>query len=165
MVVAEVVIVGGDYMDMWEEGPNYWKSKSSSKETVPIPLRRNSSYDNMVRSVIERRELDYEPKNIMISYLMNGRGKIHPTFIKNDRHVSLYMLDATVNGSRPLLRINVIPGSPTILPPYPTIDEHDSFEDESLDVHPMDTKLEDLSTELEDPNFFQEERGECGLRS
>ncbi|KAK6805711.1 hypothetical protein RDI58_003496 [Solanum bulbocastanum] len=38
---------------------------------------------------------------------MNGRGKIHPTFIKNDRHVSLYMLDIGIDGSRPTLRINI----------------------------------------------------------
>ncbi|XP_047257490.1 uncharacterized protein LOC124889577 [Capsicum annuum] len=52
------------------------------------------------------------------------------------------MLDVTADGSRPLLRINIIPGSSTILPPQPKIDEHDSFEDESLDAYPMDSKKE-----------------------
>ncbi|PHT94525.1 hypothetical protein T459_02407 [Capsicum annuum] len=107
-------------MSVWEEGPKYWNWKSSSKETVLIPLRRNGSYNDMIRSVIERKELDCKPKNVVISYLMNERGKMHPTFIKNDRHVSLYMLNVVADGSRPLLRINVIPKSPTIPPPYPS---------------------------------------------
>ncbi|KAF3685237.1 hypothetical protein T459_17434 [Capsicum annuum] len=114
MAVAEVVVVGGNYMGAWEEGPNCWKWISATKETVPISLRRKGSYDDIVRSVIERRELECEPKNIMISYVMNG--------------------------PRPLLRINIIPGSSTIPPPQPTIDEHDLFEDEGLDAHPMDSK-------------------------
>ncbi|PHT52856.1 hypothetical protein CQW23_07318 [Capsicum baccatum] len=140
MAVAEVVIVGDNYMGVWEEGPNCWRWKSFTKETVPIPLRRNRSYDDMVRSVIESGELECQPKNIVIIYVMNGRGKIYITFINNDQHVSLYMLDVAANGSRLLLRINVVSGSPTIPPPQPIIDEHDLFEDESLDVHPMNAE-------------------------
>ncbi|PHU14772.1 hypothetical protein BC332_15977 [Capsicum chinense] len=86
---------------------------------------------------------------------MNEQGKIHSTFINNDRYVSLYILDVAADGSRPLLRINIVSGSPTILPPQPAIDEHDSFEDECLDAHPMDT--EDDSMELEDSIFSEEE--------
>ncbi|KAM3218688.1 hypothetical protein P3L10_023219 [Capsicum annuum] len=154
MKVAEVIVVGGNYMGVWEEGPNSWKWKLSSKETVPIPLHRNSSYDDMVRSVIENGELDCEPKNVVISYVMNGRGKIHSTFINNDRHVPLYMLDVAADGSRLSLRINVVPGSPIIPPPQPTINEHDSFENESLNAHPM---------ELKNPSFSKEVGEECGL--
>ncbi|PHT27134.1 hypothetical protein CQW23_33262 [Capsicum baccatum] len=151
MAVVEVVVMGGNYMGAWEEGPNCWRWKSSTKETTPIPLHRNGSYDDMAQSVIERGELESEPKNIVISYLMNGRGKIHPTFINNDRHVSLYMLDVSADGSRPLLRINVVSMSTTVPLPQPTIDEHISFEDKSLDAHPMDSK--DDSMELEDSIF------------
>ncbi|PHT27894.1 hypothetical protein CQW23_32502 [Capsicum baccatum] len=157
MAVAEVVVVGGNYMGVWEEGLNYWKWKSPSKEAMPIPLCRNGSYGDMVRSIIESGELECEPKNIVISYVINGRGKIYPTFIKNDRHVFLYMLDVIADGSRPLLRINVVPGSSIIPPPQPIIDEYNSFEDESLDTHPMDSK--DHSMELEDL-IFSEEAGE-----
>ncbi|PHT77872.1 hypothetical protein T459_15924 [Capsicum annuum] len=148
-------------MGAWKEGPNCWRWKSSTKETAPIPLRRNRSYDDMVQSVIESGELECEPKNIVISYLMNERGKIHPTFINNDRHVSLYMLDVAADGSRPLLRINVITGFPIVPLPQPTIDKHDSFEDESLDAHPIDSK--DDSMELEDSIFSKEGREECEL--
>ena len=92
---------------------------------------------------------------------MNGRGKIYLTFINNDHHMSLYMLDVAADGSRLLLRINVIPGPLTIPPPLPIIDEHDSFEDESLDVNPMDS--EDDSMELKDPIFSEEGGEECEL--
>ncbi|KAM3326483.1 hypothetical protein P3S67_001609 [Capsicum chacoense] len=71
------------------------------------------------------------------------------------------MLDVAADGSRPLLRINIILGSPTIPPPEPTIDEDDSFEDESLDANPMD--LEDDSMELKDPIFSEEGGEECEL--
>ncbi|PHU14666.1 hypothetical protein BC332_15871 [Capsicum chinense] len=140
MAVAKVVVVGGNYMGTWEEGPNCWKWKSSRKKTVLIPLCRNGSYDDMVQSVIESGELECKPKNVVVKYGMNERSKIHPTFINNYRHVSLYMLDVTADSSRPLLRINVVQGSPTIPLPQSTIDEHDSFEDESLDAHPMDSE-------------------------
>ncbi|KAM3235389.1 hypothetical protein P3L10_015425 [Capsicum annuum] len=92
---------------------------------------------------------------------MNGWGKLHPTFINNDRQVSLYMLDVVADGSRPLLRINVIPGSPTIPPTQTTIEEHDLYENESLDAHPMDS--EDHSMELKDPIFSEEEGEEWEL--
>ncbi|KAK4726960.1 hypothetical protein R3W88_031877 [Solanum pinnatisectum] len=62
----------------------------------------------MIASVIKAGELTCELNDLVISYQMNGRGKIHPTFIKkNDSHVSLYMLDIGIDGSRPTLRINV----------------------------------------------------------
>ncbi|KAF3662608.1 hypothetical protein FXO38_11087 [Capsicum annuum] len=102
-----------------------------------------------------------QAKNVVVKYGMNERGKMNPTFINNYRHVSLYMLNVAADSSRPLLRINVVPGSPTIPSPQPTIDEHDSFEDEILDAHPMD--LEDHLMELEDPIFSKEGGEECEL--
>lgn len=74
---------------------------------MPIALRSNDSYDNMIASVTEANELMCELNDLVISYQMNGRGKIHSTFIKNDRHVSLYMLDLGIDGPRPTVRINV----------------------------------------------------------
>ncbi|PHU18175.1 hypothetical protein BC332_13870 [Capsicum chinense] len=117
MEVAEVVIMGA-----WEEGPNCWSWKSSTKKTLPIPLHHNGSYDDMVRA--------------------------------KEYYVA-------ADGSRLLLRINIISGSPTIPPPQPIINEDDSFEDESLDANPMD--LKDDSMELEDPIFFKEGGEECEL--
>ncbi|KAG5632221.1 hypothetical protein H5410_003938 [Solanum commersonii] len=73
MIVVEFVVAGGDYMGVWEETPK-----------MPIALCRNGSYDDMIASVIKANELTCEPNDLVISYQMNGRGKIHPIFIKND---------------------------------------------------------------------------------
>ncbi|KAH0737483.1 hypothetical protein KY290_036188 [Solanum tuberosum] len=64
MVVPEFVVAGGDYMGVWEETPKSWNWKSFSKTTVPIALRRNGSYDDMIASVIEAGELTCEPNDL-----------------------------------------------------------------------------------------------------
>jgi len=112
---------------------------------VPIALRRNGSYDDMIASVIEAGELTCEPNDLVISYQMNGRGKIHPTFIKNDRHVSLYMLDIGIDGSRPTLRINVNV-RPPIEPTNSFNDDNDSIGNERLGDHSKES-LGDNSNE------------------
>jgi len=145
MAVAEFVVAGGDYMGVWEETPKSWNWKSFSKTTVPIALRRNGSYDDMIASVIEAGELTCEPNDLVISYQMNGRGKIHPTFIKNDRHVSLYMLDIGIDGSRPTLRINVN-ARPPIEPTNSFNDDNDSIGNERLGDHSKES-LGDNSNE------------------
>ncbi|KAH0739593.1 hypothetical protein KY290_038298 [Solanum tuberosum] len=101
---------------------------------MPIALRRNGSYDDMITSVIEADELTCKPNDLVISYQMNGRGKIHPTFIKNDRHVSLYMLDIGIDGSRPTLRINVNV-RPPIEPTNSFNGDNDSIGNERLGDH------------------------------
>ncbi|KAK6784350.1 hypothetical protein RDI58_017805 [Solanum bulbocastanum] len=61
---------------------------------------------------------------------MNGRGNtshIH----KNDRHVSLYMLDIGIDGSRPTLRINVNM-RPPIEPTNSFNNDNDSIGNEKL---------------------------------
>lgn len=35
-------------------------------------------------------------------------GKIHPTFIGNDKNMGLYMMDVAADISRPILKINII---------------------------------------------------------
>ncbi|KAG5575814.1 hypothetical protein H5410_055948 [Solanum commersonii] len=102
----------------------------SHKTIVPIVLCRNGSYDDMIASVIKAGELACEPRNLMTSYQINGRGKIHPTFIKNDRHVSLYMMDIAADGSRPILRINIIVRS--LIEPTNSFNDNDLVEYENL---------------------------------
>ncbi|KAG5586663.1 hypothetical protein H5410_047097 [Solanum commersonii] len=118
LAVAEFVVAGGDYMGT----------------TVPIGLSLNGSYDNMIASLIEVGVLTSEPNDLVIIYQMNRRGKIHPTFIKNDRHVSLYMLDIGIDGSRPILRIHVNV-RPPIEPANSFNDDNDSIGNERLGDH------------------------------
>ncbi|KAK6782342.1 hypothetical protein RDI58_020138 [Solanum bulbocastanum] len=102
--------------------------------TVPIVSRCNGSYDDMIASIVEAGELTCEPNDLVISYQINGRGKIHPTFIKNDRHVSLYMLDIGIDGSRPTLRIHVNARPPNE-PTNSFDDDNDSIGNERLGDH------------------------------
>ncbi|PHT48142.1 hypothetical protein CQW23_12350 [Capsicum baccatum] len=101
---------------------------------MPIMLHCNGSYDDMVRSIIEKRKLACDPSDMVVSYLMNGRRKIYPTFIKNDRHVSLYMLDVVADDFR-LLRINVVAMSPVLLPPHLAVDDNDLVKHENSADH------------------------------
>ncbi|KAH0715963.1 hypothetical protein KY290_008930 [Solanum tuberosum] len=134
MPVAEFVVAGGDYTGVWEKTPKSWNWKFVSKTTVPIALHRNGSYDDMIASVIEAGELTCEPNDLVISYQMNGRGKIHPTFIKNYRHVRLYMLGIGIDGSRPTLSINVN-ARPPIEPTNSFNNDNDSIGNERLGDH------------------------------
>ncbi|KAF3667292.1 hypothetical protein FXO37_10091 [Capsicum annuum] len=79
-----------------------------SKDTVSIALRRNGSYADIVKSVMENGELSCYQSEVVISYLMKRRGKIHPTLIRNDKHVELYMVCIDSDNSRPILRVKVI---------------------------------------------------------
>ncbi|KAG5592080.1 hypothetical protein H5410_042594 [Solanum commersonii] len=94
--------------------------------TVPIALRRNSLYDDMIASIIEADELTCKPNDLVINNQINGRGKIHPIFIKNDRHVSLYM--------------------PLIEPTNSFNGDNDSIENERLGDHSKES-LDDNSDE------------------
>ncbi|KAF3626432.1 hypothetical protein FXO38_29260 [Capsicum annuum] len=123
MSIIDYVVIGGIFSGEWEETPKCWIWKITSKETVSIALRCNGSYADMVKSIMESGELSYEQSEVVISYLMNGRGKIHPMFIRNDRHVKLYMLYVDSDNSRPILRVKVIGRSQrkasTSVPPPP----------------------------------------------
>lgn len=91
---------------------------------MSISLHRNGSYTDMVKSIMETGELSCDQKEVVISYLMNEREKIHPTFIRNDRHVQLYMLCINSNNSKPILRVKVVERSrketSTSAPPPPS---------------------------------------------
>ncbi|KAK4708494.1 hypothetical protein R3W88_029419 [Solanum pinnatisectum] len=136
MTVAKFFVAGGDYMGVWEETPKNWYWKFFSNTVVPIVLRRNGSYDVMIASVIEASELACEPSNLVISYQMNERGKIHLTLMIG-MHVSLYMMDIAADGSRPILRINVIAKSP--IEPKNSFNYNDSVENENLGDQPKES--------------------------
>ncbi|KAK4723788.1 hypothetical protein R3W88_026567 [Solanum pinnatisectum] len=162
MIVAEFVVVGGDYMRVWEETPKSWYCKSFSKTIVPIALRRNGSYADMIASVIEAGELACEPGNL------------------NDRYVILYMMDIAADGSRPILRINVINARSPIEPTYSFNDNdsvenenlgdqpnesicdqsNDNLDDDSMNGHDYSLDAEDQPVDAEDFEHFEEDQGE-----
>ncbi|KAK4708461.1 hypothetical protein R3W88_029386 [Solanum pinnatisectum] len=134
MTVAEFVVAGGDYMGVWEETPKSWYWKSFSKTIVPIMLRRNGSYDDMIASVIKADELACEPSNLVINYQMNGRGKIHPTLI-----------------GMPILRINIIVRSP--IEPTNSFNDNDLVEYENLGDQPKERFCDQSNDNLGDDSM------------
>ncbi|KAH0739681.1 hypothetical protein KY290_038386 [Solanum tuberosum] len=141
----------------------------------------------MIASVIEAGELTCNPNDLVISYQMNGRGKIHLTFIKTDRNVSLYMLDIVINGSRPTLRINVNV-RPQIEPTNSfngnndsignerfgdhskeslSNNSNESLGDHSINIHDDPTNVENQPVDAEDlePKCSEEMQGEQELGS
>lgn len=94
--------------------------------TTRIVLRCNGLYADTIASVIEAGDITCESNELVIIYQMNVKGKIHPTFIKTDRHVNLYMLNIGIDGSRHTLRINVNV-RPPIEPTYSFNGDNDSI--------------------------------------
>ncbi|PHT70586.1 hypothetical protein T459_25690 [Capsicum annuum] len=45
-------------MGEWVETPKYWKWRSFTIVTIPIPIRRNNSYDEFVASIMQSGNLD-----------------------------------------------------------------------------------------------------------
>ncbi|KAG5576223.1 hypothetical protein H5410_056357, partial [Solanum commersonii] len=135
VIVAEFIVAGGNYM----------------RTIVPIALHRNGSYDDMISSVIQAGELACEPGNLMINYQMTKRVKIHPAFIKNDWHVSLYLMNIDVDGSRPILRINIIARSP--IEPTDSFNDNDSVGNENLGDQPNESFCDQSNDNLVDDSL------------
>ncbi|PHU09298.1 hypothetical protein BC332_21158 [Capsicum chinense] len=62
-------------MGGWLKTLKCWKWRSFTKVTIPVIVRRNSSYDELVASIMQSRNLDCAPGDMVISYLMNLREK------------------------------------------------------------------------------------------
>ncbi|PHT46335.1 putative aquaporin TIP3-2 [Capsicum baccatum] len=138
--------------------------------TLPIAVRRNSSYDELVASVKQSGDLDCTSSNVVISYLIHSRENLNPTIINNDACMSLYMMDVDAYGFRPVLRINVVdrslkrPMNSSPSPPRcPTVD--DNLNDyESDGDHPMN--IEDSCVHMEDVSSdSQDAKEDCGTGS
>ncbi|PHT34467.1 hypothetical protein CQW23_26267 [Capsicum baccatum] len=108
MPIAEFVLVSGDFMGEWVETPKCWKWKSFTKVTLFIPVRRNSSYDEFVASVMQSGDADCALTHVVISCLMHSKEKVNPTIINSDVHVLTYIMDADTDEFRPILRINIV---------------------------------------------------------
>ncbi|KAH0678360.1 hypothetical protein KY284_019445 [Solanum tuberosum] len=68
-----------DFIDrVWEETPKSWNWKSFSKTTVPIALRHNGSYDDMIASVIEA-DIGIDGSRPTLRISVNVRPPIEPT--------------------------------------------------------------------------------------
>ncbi|PHT56775.1 hypothetical protein CQW23_05261 [Capsicum baccatum] len=129
-----------------------------NKVTIPILVRRNSSYDEFVASVMQSGDLDCAPSDVVISYVMHSRKKVNPMIINSDVCVLTYIMDADADGFRPILRINVVersfegPLNSSAPPPRrPAVD--DDLIDDDLNNYENDVddtiNMEDYSMHME----------------
>ncbi|PHT76644.1 hypothetical protein T459_20166 [Capsicum annuum] len=136
-----------------------WKWRSFTKVTIPILVRRNSSYDKFIASIMQRGDLDCTSCDVMISYVMYLSKKVNPTIINSDVHVMTYIIDADADGFRLILRINMVErffegplNSSASLPRCPAVNNDlidDDLNDYKNDVD--DTiNMEDYSMHMED---------------
>ncbi|PHT38189.1 hypothetical protein CQW23_21762 [Capsicum baccatum] len=114
----------------WVETSKCWKWRSFTKVIILIPVRRNSSYDEFVASVMQSGDLDYTPSDVVISYVMHLREKVNPMIINSDVRVLTYIMNVDADGFRPILRINMVKRSfegalnSSVPPPRrPTVDD------------------------------------------
>ncbi|PHT25295.1 hypothetical protein CQW23_35072 [Capsicum baccatum] len=105
MSIAEFILVSGDFMGEWVETSKCWKWKSFNKVTILIPVRRTSSYDEFVASIMQSGDLDCTPNDVVISYVMHSREKVNPTIINSDVRVLTYIMDVDADGFRLILWI------------------------------------------------------------
>ncbi|KAF3625828.1 hypothetical protein FXO38_29568 [Capsicum annuum] len=146
MAITEFVLVS----EIIYQGDNFHScspQRSFIKVTISIPVRRNSSCDEFVASVMQSGDLDCASSDVVISYLMHSRKKVNPTIINSDVRVLTYLMDVDADGFRPILRINMVKrsfeGPLNSSPPPPrrsTVDD-DLNDYENDDNHPINMVL------------------------
>ncbi|PHT42814.1 hypothetical protein CQW23_16839 [Capsicum baccatum] len=159
--LREFVLVSGDFMGEWLETPKCWKWRSFRKVTIPVVVRRNSSYDELVASVMQSGNLDCSPRDILFSYLINSREKVNPTIINSDVRVRIYMMDVDKDGFSPILRINIAERSVEGLvnsseppPPCRAVDndfsDYENDEDQPINTEDDPMHIEEVSSDSQD---------------
>ncbi|PHT48478.1 hypothetical protein CQW23_12686 [Capsicum baccatum] len=173
MSIAEFVLVSGDFMGEWVETSKCWKWRSFNKVTISIPVRRNSSYDEFVASVMQSGDLDCAPSDVVISYVMYSREKVNPTIINSDVCVLTYIMDADADGFRPILRINVVkrsfegPLNSSAPPPQrPTVDDdlnnYENDVDNTINMEDYSMHMEEFLSNSQDEEEDREMESQEG---
>ncbi|KAG5598622.1 hypothetical protein H5410_029992 [Solanum commersonii] len=151
MAVTKFVIAGGDYMGVWEETPKSWNWKSFSKMTVPIALRRNGSYDDMIASVIEA-AIGIDGSRPTLRINVNVRPPIEPTNSFNDDNDSIGN-ERLGDHSKESLGDN----------------SNESLGDYSMNIHDDPTNVENQPVDVADPEpeccKKMQEQNELGSQS
>ncbi|PHU00211.1 hypothetical protein BC332_29998 [Capsicum chinense] len=157
-------------MGKWVETPKYWKWRSFTKVTMPISVHRNSSYDELVASVMQSGDLDCVSSDVVISYLMHSREKVNSTIINNDVGVLMYMMNVDTDGFRIILKINIVErsfeGPLNSSPPSPrrpavdyNLNDYENDDDHLINVEDNSMHMEDVSLDSQD------DEEDCGTGS
>ncbi|PHU25548.1 hypothetical protein BC332_03880 [Capsicum chinense] len=149
--------------------------RSFTKVTIPIPICRNSSYDEFIASVMQSENLDCEPSDVVISYLINTKEKVNPTIINSDVRVLTYIMDADADGFRLILKINMVKRSfegslnSSAPPPWRSTVNNDLIDDNLNDYENggnYSINMEDDSIHMEDfSSDSQDDEEDCETAS
>ncbi|PHT58717.1 hypothetical protein CQW23_01080 [Capsicum baccatum] len=173
MLIAEFILVSGDFMGEWVKTSKCWKWRSFTKVIIPIRIRRNSSYNEFIASVIQSGDLDCAPSDVVISYVMYSREKVNPTIINSDECVLTYIMDADADSFRPILRINVVErsfegplNSSAPSPRRPTVDDnlndYENDVDDTINMEDYSMHMEDFSSDSQDDDEDLETESQAG---
>jgi len=64
------IIIGVDLHGEWVENPTRYTWRSKGRETVPIKISENVTYDELVDIIVSRFELDCDKNYLSISYML-----------------------------------------------------------------------------------------------
>ncbi|KAH0723041.1 hypothetical protein KY289_006085 [Solanum tuberosum] len=100
------IIIGVDLHGEWVENPTRYTWRSKGRETVPIKISENVTYNELVDIIVSRFELDCDKNDLFISYMLGfiEKQKGAPSRIRNDLDLQFFLDDQ----SRPILRISVV---------------------------------------------------------
>ncbi|KAH0683251.1 hypothetical protein KY290_021839 [Solanum tuberosum] len=100
------IIIGVDLHGEWVENPTRYTWRSKGRETVPIKISENVTYDELVNIIVSRFELDCDKNDLSISYMLGfiEKQKGAHSRIRNDLNLRFFLDDQ----SRPILRISVV---------------------------------------------------------
>ncbi|PHT30387.1 hypothetical protein CQW23_29981 [Capsicum baccatum] len=164
MSIAEFVLVSSDFMGEWVETSKCWKWRSFTKVTIPIPVRRNSMYDEFVASVMQSGDLDCAPIDVVISYVMHSREKVNPTIINRDVSVLTYInvversFEGSLNSSAPPPRRPAVDDDLI----DDDLNDYENDVDDTINVEDYSMHMEDFSSDSQDDEEDRETESQAG---
>ncbi|KAM3251480.1 hypothetical protein P3L10_005550 [Capsicum annuum] len=123
-------------------------------------------------------DLDCAPSDMVISYVMHSREKVNPTIINTDVCVLTYIMDADIDGFRPILRINMVerffegPLNSSAPPPLRSAVDDDLIDgdlnyyendtDDKINMKDYSIHMEDFSSDSQDDEEDRETESQAG---
>ncbi|PHT27294.1 hypothetical protein CQW23_33105 [Capsicum baccatum] len=123
-------------------------------------------------------DLDCAPSDVVISCVMHWREKVNPMIINSDVYVLTYIMDADVDGFRPILRINVFeksfegPLNSSAPPPWRSavdddlidddLNDYENDIDDTISLEDYSMHMEDFSSDSQDDEEDRETKSQAG---
>ncbi|PHU12371.1 hypothetical protein BC332_19301 [Capsicum chinense] len=140
-------------MGEWAETSKCWKWRSFTKVTILIPVRRNSSYDKFVVSVMQSGDLDCTPSDMVISYVMHSREKVNPTIINSDVRMLMTAEFISSPTAAPSVDDDLIDND---------LNDYENDVDDTINMEDYSMHMEDFSSDPQDDEDDRETELQAG---